>query len=365
MKTRSGSLTYRAGGSSPFIIVKIFGNSWLRFCGAAVPKIFFRESLTGGDGLKARNAEAKRGRIGITRSRGVSRNAPTQESPLNLAKRQLRLLNIRASKGLGQHFLIDRDVLEKIVEAAELNPDDTVVEVGPGLGILTGELAGMAGRVIAVEVDAKLASALEKSFAQMPQVSVLNANVLEMKPGEILGRHGMTADFSGNYKVVANLPYYIASPILRHFLEASPKPGLMVVMVQKEVGQSIVAQPGEMSMLGVSVQLYGKPSIVDYVPAGSFYPRPKVDSAIIGIDVYPRPAVNVEDVSGFFEVVRAGFSAPRKQLRNSLGLGLQLETQVVIELLEEAEITPQRRPQTLSLEEWAQVYRAFAGRGKR
>jgi 16S rRNA (adenine1518-N6/adenine1519-N6)-dimethyltransferase len=139
----------------------------------------------------------------------------------------------------------------------------------------------------------------------------------------------------------------------------------MVVMVQKEVGQSIVAQPGDMSILGISVQLYGKPTIVDYVPAQSFYPEPKVDSAIVRIEVYPRPAVDVADIAGFFEIVKAGFSAPRKQIRNSLALGLQLAPEEVTQLLKQAKISPQRRPETLSLGEWAGLHHAFSSRYKR
>ena len=206
--------------------------------------------------------------------------------------------------------------------------------------------------MIAVEVDSKLASSLEKKLSKSPQLTVLNADVLQLDPRDLI-------ESQRNYKVVANLPYYIAAPILRHFLEASLKPSLMVVMVQKEVGQSIAAAPGDMSILGISVQLYGKPTIVDYVPAKSFYPQPKVDSAIVRIEVYPRPAVEVGDITGFFEIVKAGFSAPRKQIRNSLALGLQLDSAKVVELLEQAGIAPQRRPETLSLKEWAKLHRAF------
>ena len=302
--------------------------------------------------MSRQSTEAKRGL-----------NGP-QKSSLAQAKSQLRRLNVRALKGLGQHFLVDRGVLETIISAAELEPADTVVEVGPGLGILTEELVRRAGKVIAVEVDPKLAIALGRKLYQVPRLTVLNANVLDLEPSELVGDQTLASGSVQGYKVVANLPYYIASPILRHFLEALLKPRLMVVMVQKEVGQSIVAEPGGMSLLGISVQLYGKPTIVDYVPARSFYPPPKVDSAIVRIDVYPGPAVDVADVSGFFGVVKAGFRAPRKQLRNALSLGLQLGAPEVIELLEQAGIAPQRRPQTLSLEEWAQVYRVFASRDK-
>jgi len=275
------------------------------------------------------------------------------------AKSQLHRLGTRAKKGLGQHFLVDRGVLEKIISAAELEPSDTVIEVGPGLGVLTGELVKKAANVIAIEADSKLASSLQKTFSKIPQLTVLNADVLEIDPGEIFAKKRQ------GYKIVANLPYYIAAPILRHFLEASLKPSLMVVMVQKEVGQSIVAAPGDMSILGISVQLYGKPTIVDYVPAQSFYPRPKVDSAIVRIEVYPKPAIEVESIAGFFEIVKAGFSAPRKQIRNSLALGLQLDSAAVVELLQQAGVAPQRRPETLSLEEWAKLHRAFVSKVKK
>jgi 16S rRNA (adenine1518-N6/adenine1519-N6)-dimethyltransferase len=292
--------------------------------------------------------------------RGKSSGIPTKsddllKSSLMDARNQLHRLGARARKGLGQHFLIDRSVLYKIISAAELVSSDTVIEVGPGLGILTEELLKKAGKVIAIEVDSKLASSLKKKLSKFPRLTVLNADVLQLDPRELL-------ESQRDYKVVANLPYYIAAPILRHFLEASLKPSLMVVMVQKEVGQSIAAAPGDMSILGISVQLYGKPTIVDYVPAQSFYPQPKVDSAIVRIEVYPKPSVEVSDIAGFFEIVKAGFSAPRKQIRNSLAQGLQLNSAEIVKSLEQAGIAPQRRPETLSLEEWAKLHRAFASK---
>ncbi len=263
------------------------------------------------------------------------------------AKGLLRHLNLRAKKGLGQHFLIDGAVLGKIVSASELAPDDTVVEVGPGLGVLTRELAKRAGRVIAVELDAELATALANA---LPNVSVVHADILETDIVELVGKGDIRP-----YKVVANLPYYITSPVLRHFLEAPLKPSLIVVMVQKEVGQAIVARPGDMSLLSVSVQFYGKPSIIDYVPARSFYPEPKVDSAIVRIDLYEKPPVEVQDTAHFFHVVRAGFSAPRKQLHNNLAKGLGVPSEEAVSLLEGLGIDPRRRAETLTLEEWARV----------
>jgi len=269
-------------------------------------------------------------------------------------KRLLNQYGLHAKKSLGQHFLIDESVLHSIVSAAELAREDIVVEVGPGLGVLTKELAEKVKRVIAVEADVKLVSALREIVRAFPNVSVVNSDILQTNPDYLLTASGIELSKS-SYKVVANIPYYITSPILRHFLEASPKPSLMVVMVQKEVGEAIVAQPGEMGILAVSVQLYGKPTIIDYVAAQSFYPPPKVDSAILQIRLYRQPLVHVSDTDKFFEVVRAGFSAPRKQLRNSLAHGLSITPKEAADLIGKLEIDPRRRAETLNIEEWARV----------
>jgi 16S rRNA (adenine1518-N6/adenine1519-N6)-dimethyltransferase len=164
--------------------------------------------------------------------------------------------------------------------------------------------------------------------------------------------------------VVANLPYYITSPVLRHFLEASAKPQIMVVMVQKEVAEAIVAGSGRMSVLSISVQFYGEPRIISYVPARCFYPAPEVDSALLRVDLYPQPAVTVIDKGSFFELVRAGFTASRKQIANSLAQGLGLSKAEVLSLLAEASIVPQRRAETLTLDEWAQLCQVFTRAGK-
>jgi 16S rRNA (adenine1518-N6/adenine1519-N6)-dimethyltransferase len=259
-------------------------------------------------------------------------------------RRLLRQFDLKARKGLGQHFLIDGEVLKNIIAAAELTSSDTIIEVGPGLGVLTRELAQRAGRVIAIELDNKLAALLGQTLTPFNNVTIINDDVLKLEP----------ASLATDYKVVANLPYYITSPVLRHFLEASKKPQIMIVMVQKEVAETIAARPGEMSILSISVQLYGEPKIISHVPAVCFYPVPRVDSAIVRIDLYPRPKVAVDEAS-FFDLVRAGFSAPRKQLANSLAQGLGIAKAEVLSLLEAARISPQRRAQTLSLEEWARL----------
>jgi len=270
-------------------------------------------------------------------------------------KRRLRQSGLKARKGLGQHFLVDEEVLEVIAAAAELTADDLVVEVGPGLGILTEALARRAGGVIAVELDDKLAALLKKRLASFDNVTIVNDDVLNIEPGELLRGRGEKPV----YKVVANLPYYITSPVLRHFLDTSVKPKLMIVMVQKEVAEAIAAKPGDMSLLSISVQFYGKPEIVSRVPAESFYPAPEVDSAVLRIDLYPEPAVAVGEEGGFFELVRAGFAAPRKQIANSLSQGLGLPKPGVLPLLEKAGIDWQRRAEALTLEEWARLWWVF------
>ena len=275
----------------------------------------------------------------------------------------LRHFDLKARKGLGQHFLIDDEVLKLVTSAAELAPTDVVMEIGPGLGVLTKELARQAGWVVAIELDNKLAAILKQTLASFNNVTIVNDDILSIAPEALLQEQkvrfppAISSPFS--YKVVANLPYYITSPALRHFLEASVKPQMMVVMVQKEVAEVIVAEPGRMSLLSISVQFYGEPRIVSYVPARCFYPAPEVDSAILRVKLYPEPAVAVADKDSFFELVRAGFTASRKQIGNSLAQGLGLSKAEVLPLLEKASIVPQRRAETLTLEEWAQLWRVF------
>lgn len=261
----------------------------------------------------------------------------------------LREYEIRPSKGLGQHFMVDQRALERIVEAAELGAEDTVLEIGPGLGTLTQALAERAGRVIAVELDERMVEILSQTLGDRPNVEIVRGDILELDPAELVG--------GGRYKVVANLPYYITSAVLRHLLEARVKPRLVVVTVQKEVAERLVARPGQMSLLSVSVQFYGHPRLVARIPARAFYPAPKVNSAVVRIDVYERPPVEVEDVDRFFEIVRAGFAQRRKQLRNSLAQGLGMPPQAVAEALNRCGIDPTRRAQTLSVEEWGRIYR--------
>ena len=274
------------------------------------------------------------------------------ESLLSRTKKLLASNDLRARKGLGQNFLIDGGILKKLAAAAELTPSDTVIEVGPGLGVLTETLVEQAGKVIAIELDARLADILKARLKDQIKLTVIQDDILNINPAAILGKQT-------EYKVVANLPYYITSAVIRHFLEAPVKPTTMVIMVQKEVAQQITAQPGEMSLLSVSVQLYGKPTVAGKVSAQCFYPAPNVDSAILKIAVYQEQKIQTDDITGFFDIVRAGFSANRKQIINSLANGLKLQKTDIIPVLEQAGIDPQRRAETLTIDEWGVLFRVF------
>ncbi len=272
----------------------------------------------------------------------------------------LRQFGFKPRKRLGQHFLVDEVILEAILSAAELSPGDIVVEIGPGLGILTEGLARQGATVIAVEVDAKLVALLKKRLVGFPDVRIVRADILKVTPRQLLRENLPNSDPIRGYKVIANLPYYITSPVLSHFLEAQPRPLEMVVMVQKEVGETIAAAPGKMRLLSVRTQFYSKPNIVSYVPAASFYPPPKVDSVILRLDVCSQPPIDVSDATSFFDIVMHGFDSPRKQLRNSLAHSLEMPPGQVASLLEKAGIETKRRAETLSLEEWRELWEVFA-----
>jgi 16S rRNA (adenine1518-N6/adenine1519-N6)-dimethyltransferase len=277
-----------------------------------------------------------------------------------LYRQLLRQFGFKPKKRLGQHFLVDEAVLERILYAAELTPGDIVIEVGPGMGILTEALAKQGAKVIAVELDSKLVALLKKRLAAFPDVKIVHADILKVTPRQLLQDNLPASELVRGYKVIANLPYYITSPVLAHFLEAQPRPSEMVVMVQKEVGEVIAATPGKMRLLSVKAQFYSKPVIISYVPAASFYPPPKVDSVILRLDIYSQPPIEVSDVASFFDIVMHGFSAPRKQIRNSLAHSLGMPPSQVASLLEKAGIEAKRRAETLSLEEWRELWKIFA-----
>ena len=274
--------------------------------------------------------------------------------PLNI-RQILRRHNLWPKKQLGQNFLEDEGALEKVVAAADVQPADTVLEIGPGLGSLTRHLARAARRVVAVEIDSALLPPLEETLRPFDNVEVILADILRLDLTKVAG-------LTPGYLVVANIPYYITSAIVRHLVEAPVAPARMVLTVQREVADRMIAEPDDMNLLAVSVQFYTVPRIVTRLAAGSFYPRPEVDSAVIRLDVRPAPAVAVPSVDGFFRVVKAGFSQKRKQLRNSLAGGLQLEPPQADALLAAAQLDPQRRAETLSLAEWGAVALAWHAR---
>jgi 16S rRNA (adenine1518-N6/adenine1519-N6)-dimethyltransferase len=264
----------------------------------------------------------------------------------------LRDLGVTPSRRMGQNFLVDRGVLAGIVAAAGVRPGETVIEIGPGLGILTAALAeavGASGRVIAVELDKRLAAYLQSAYADTPHVTILQQDILRVMPGDLVG--------PAPYTVVANLPYQITSAAFRHFLESPHPPGRMTLLVQREVAERIVAAPPEMSILAIAVQFFARPRIALVVPPEAFVPRPAVQSAVLALDVV-APPLPPERWRGFFALVQAGFGAKRKQIHNSLVERLRLPRETVGALLEAAGIDPMRRAQTLALDEWLAMERA-------
>ena len=260
--------------------------------------------------------------------------------------------SIRARKSLGQHFLSDSRTAGRILDAADLSTNDLVVEIGPGRGILTRRLVDRVKRVVAIELDGELAAALPSRLGFPVNLTCIEADARDVNLAELISPETC-------YKVVANLPYYAANPIVRRFLEAQPKPEVLVVMVQQEVAKNMVAQPGNMRILSVATQFYAKAKIVCSVPPKYFRPAPKVTSAVVRLDVLPEPAVIVASEEDFFQVVRSGFAAPRKQIRNSISQGLDIHPAAAGQILERAGIDATRRPQTLTIPEWASIYGAI------
>ncbi|OHA67582.1 MAG: ribosomal RNA small subunit methyltransferase A [Candidatus Wildermuthbacteria bacterium RIFCSPHIGHO2_02_FULL_47_12] len=273
-------------------------------------------------------------------------------------KELLTLQGARPRKGLGQNFLISKGVLADILKAANLTKEDTVLEIGSGIGTLTRTLAQSAKKVVAVEKDHAMVKILKETTKDLSHIEVIRGDILSLVKLSF-AKLSLTKD----YKVVANLPYYITSPVIRLFLEAENKPELLVLMVQKEVSQRICAKPPKMSLLAVAVQFYATPSIISYVKKNCFWPQPKVDSAILkiiphkqnlGSLSYPNTNPHLREPK-FFEVVKAGFKQPRKQLGNNLASGLKLSRQQVETWLTQAGIQPAQRAETLSVQDWLKL----------
>jgi 16S rRNA (adenine1518-N6/adenine1519-N6)-dimethyltransferase len=259
---------------------------------------------------------------------------------------------VHAKKKIGQHFLTDETVPDIIIEAAGLTAKDTVMEIGPGLGVLTDKMAPLVGDLYAIEIDRVLANKLKQKYSNRDNIHIINADILQVDLSQIL-----TAGI--NYKVVANLPYYITSPILNYFVHGNLKPVSMVIMLQKEVGDSIAAEDGNLSVLSISMRIYTIPRLVAYIPPQSFYPEPKVHSAIIQLDFLPKPSIEIDNIENFLHFVNRGFASPRKYISNSLATGLKMENVAAVELLEKAGIETIKRAENLTLEQWRNLYELY------
>jgi 16S rRNA (adenine1518-N6/adenine1519-N6)-dimethyltransferase len=269
---------------------------------------------------------------------------PTLDIPSINPVALLRKHQLNPKKGLGQNFLVDAGTLKRIVCAAEVNTTSAVLEIGPGLGSLTRYLAQASRRVVAVELDQQMVPILREVVSEWNNVEIVQGDILEQNPGQLMAED--------DYLVVANIPYYITSAVIRHLLQSQIKPARLVLTMQLEVAQRICALPGDLSLLALSIQVYGKPRNVLRIPAGAFYPAPKVDSATLRVDLFPQPLIPTNQIETFFQLAKAGFSQKRKTLRNSMSGGLGLPRENVEQLLTSARVDPQRRAETLSLEEW-------------
>lgn len=275
-------------------------------------------------------------------------------SPTGTA-RTLRTFGLRPRKRWGQHFLVSRRALGRILDAATLSPADTVLEVGAGLGTLTVALAAQAGRVIAVEVDPALLAPLHAAVAPYANVTVVRADIMSVDVSGLLAGTPMPR------KVVANLPYNLASPLVVSLLQRPLGIERMVLTVQREVAQRMVASPGtkEYGVLSVAVQYRAHATVVGKIPASAFYPPPEVESSIVLLRVHDRPACDVEDEALLLRVVHAAFGQRRKMLRNAVAGALPLSTSEVEAACHQAGITPSRRGETLSLVEFARLTAAL------
>lgn len=268
----------------------------------------------------------------------------------NLPGDLLNRYGISPKKSLGQNFLADPQILSRISSAADLDHEDEILEIGPGLGSLTKHLAPHVKRVVAVELDERLIPILNDQLAAFENVELVHADILELDLAEY---------FDSNYKVVANVPYYITGAILRHILSSNHKPSIMVLTVQEEVAERMAARPGQMSILSTTVQMYAQVEVLFNIKAGAFWPRPDVDSAVVLLSLYEIPVVKPEDEEGFLRLVKLGFSQKRKQLQKNLR-ALGYSRKELMSSLAQVGVDGRRRAETLSIEEWLEVYQALS-----
>jgi 16S rRNA (adenine1518-N6/adenine1519-N6)-dimethyltransferase len=267
----------------------------------------------------------------------------------------LRSHGVRPRHRLGQNFLDDPAALAQIASAAGIQPDDTVLEIGCGFGSLTAMLASAAAKVVAVELDVALLRLASEYLREFGNVELVYGDILKLAPAEL--------GLAPGYIAAANVPYYVTSPIIRHLLESMPMPRRLVLTIQEEVARRACALPPQMSMLSLSVQVYGAPQVVATIPPEAFYPTPKVNSAVLRIEAYDAPIVPRNRLPTLFRIARGCFVHRRKMLRNSLAQGLGASVDAATSILKAAGIEPSRRPQTLSLAEWDALSQAVkAGR---
>ncbi len=267
----------------------------------------------------------------------------------------MKKYGIKPKKSLGQNFLIEPAGLNKVIDAAQLQAEDEVLEIGAGLGSLTYLLAQSVRQVVAVEIDKAVLPPLREALTNFENVQIIEGDILEKNPDELMQ--------GKDYVVVANIPYYISSAIIRHLMEAANRPKRVVLTVQKEVAERVIARDGKMSLLSLSVQVFGQVSMAGVIPAGSFLPAPDVDSAVLKIELYPEPLIPLANEKVFFKIAHAGFSQKRKTLRNSLSGGLGISALQVEEILAKAEINPQRRAETLTIPEWNKLTEIYLETG--
>ncbi len=262
----------------------------------------------------------------------------------------LRCYHHQPKKSLGQNFLADHNALLKIVQDAGVGPEDRVLEIGAGLGSLTRVLAVQSGLVVAIEIDSHLFPALRSVTRPFDNVQLIQGDILEISPGEIFAE--------GGYKVVANIPYYITSAVIRYLLEAAVRPERIVLTMQREVAERILNKDDKMSLLSLSVQVYGEAYIASHIPAECFYPRPQVDSSVLVIDVDEAPQLDRGEIDELFRLAHLAFNQKRKMLRSSLRPTLGEDLDTVSAILERAGIDPRQRPETLILDDWVRLIEA-------
>ncbi len=289
-------------------------------------------------------------------------NIPMNLLSVNEIKTLLSKYETRPSKRLGQNFLIDKNILNKIIESADIKSNDIILEVGPGIGTLTQELAQRAKKVIAVEKDKTMIEILKETLKGFNNIEIIQGDILKIDYLKLIENCKLKIE---NYKIVANIPYYLTSPLIRMFLESVKPPHDFVLMLQKEVAQRICSKPPNMSLLAVSVQFYAEAKIISYVSKNCFWPSPKIDSAIIKIT--PNKNNKNIDADLFFKIVKAGFSQPRKQLGNNLLALNKIEGSKIIKIerkkinkwLLKNKINPKQRAETLGIEDWKNLTKFF------